>query len=336
MLFIIASNNPQQWENNEIETTGEHDESIDSVDLLIERLEQESQEQELEDENREDLNEEGSILNDDIAIEDSIDDDRWFFSRLFWRWWEDTSSSDQIVSDSDTVELDSIDSDKSWELDESSWDIQQWTQEDHEEFTQEYISRQNTSNMLTRWDTISHNIYNWLPIIKDSVNWYSSTSVIWDMYTVNTHSLKLNNKYFTETLWYLLRDDVIEQISDVNVYWCFEAKVIDSSTALYRVWYVCEKHLSKIELGDGYSTNQHKVHNDIIFPETQIWDIIQIEAQQLDIYDMALFQWDSIEQVSEIDDYWCFFWVIHSVQFMWYANLLGQSYEFCFDTLLWE
>ena len=347
MLFIIASNNPERGENQwwvQVEVDWENTQWADPVDLLIERLEEEAREWQ-QDWTWDEIT---SVWTEEIWTtwslreeswesehrEDERVENQWFFARLFWTRSQTNDEEDELWTDTEVIE----DRDDNWHVDNESEEYKSDTTDTAvDKITQEYRANQTSWNLVRTW-TQQQQIYVPQHQIESSETRSAIyMSDVWDIYSVNTHSLRLNNKNFSETLWFLMRDDTLRQISEINAYWCFEAEVVESATAMHRSWFVCQRYLSLLTSTDeGLYTQSTDEYIDIAFayPETQIWDIIEIEVQQINIFDMALFQWDSIEQISEVDDGWCFTAIIHSVQFAWYTNLLGQSYQFCLDDIL--
>jgi hypothetical protein len=349
MLFIIASNNPEKTSNNDTSTGSIWTQDIqwDSVDLLIERLEEEAQAQEdlwerestLQDE---DISVQDSDVWDTNALEEEVEEKKWFFSRLF--------SSKNQDTDSQETEWDENVRDES-DIDVEVWDWDSETMQDQSEATQvapvttvttEEYRWATQSTHLSKTEIQTRDIYAHIPVHTPTshpdieAHWD-----IWDSYRVNTYSLKLNNRYFSETLWYLMGGDILVQKSSINPYGCFEAEVTESKTALARVWYVCLRHLELLD--SSYWVVIQEEELDVraseevslsIYPQTQVWDSITVTAHQYDIDFWALFSWDTLEQLSEINAAGCFIWAVKSVQFAGYNNLIGRSQEFCLRDIL--
>lgn len=77
-------------------------------------------------------------------------------------------------------------------------------------------------------------------------------SYVGKKYEVWVHSLKLNNVYFNETLAYMMKGDIVEQLTLENTRGCFQVKIIDSVNSYNngKVGYVCKKYLADISSAD--------------------------------------------------------------------------------------
>ena len=299
MLFIIINNEENWGQDLRWDQSLSESDTSDIVDELIERLENEALENESID----------TLLDIEIQDEESTEvvdsDERGFFSRLFWR----ASISDP--------EINEVDND-SMTIDNEFWP-QEWS-EDTSIIDQAYA-----------WESMESSISDsdsYIDIPYQQVN----NVEIGQRFRVVTHSLRLNNKYFNETLGFLMYWDELISISESNSFGCFLAEVIDSNTAWGMQWFVCQRFISAIweELYKDYTV---QIEDEEVFPEvllsSQIWDLITISQFQVDIDNNALFSWDQIEQLSEIDDTGCFIWRVHFIQDWWYISLIWYTKQFC-------
>jgi len=143
-------------------------------------------------------------------------------------------------------------------------------------------------------------------------------------YSVWVHSLKLNNKYFNTTLWYLMRGDTITQTTVENSYGCFEVLVDNSVHASNngKTWYVCKKWLTE-KSGDESSVNnapkvvvqtpvseESSVNRDAIYielPQLGIWTLTALTNDAGSLSNsISLSSWDVIDQLDAEDESNCF------------------------------
>ncbi|MCD5375096.1 hypothetical protein LR010_01425, partial [Candidatus Gracilibacteria bacterium] len=89
---------------------------------------------------------------------------------------------------------------------------------------------------------------------------------------IGVHSLKLNNKYFNETLGYLMKGDSLTQLTQENNFGCFQVEVTNSTYShnVGKTGYVCKKYLQAPE-----QTKNNTIVEDII--ETNIGSTISTE-----------------------------------------------------------
>jgi len=71
---------------------------------------------------------------------------------------------------------------------------------------------------------------------------------VWKSFEIGVHSLRINNKSFTQKLGYLMKGDSITQLSEENVYGCFLMKVETSviASSIGKEGYVCKKYLQEL------------------------------------------------------------------------------------------
>lgn len=326
MLFIIASNNPEtttQNNNWEQESLSDSDTS-DIVDELIDRLESEAADDDIWDTQND------TETWEDTQTQDAQSNEEWFFSRLFgWTRNDSEPSWEELSNDEDREEIVDADMDGRDVESEDQWDRQTDITVPHNE------GEQAPWGHLTVWDT-------WGRSISYEMSYYTSTDIteisewgkIGSRFHVATHSLRLNNKYFDKTLWYLMSWDELIQISERNTYGCFKVDVVMSSTAEGAQGYVCERFLEMIDEETMIIESSDTMRETWLTLDTEIWDLITITYPQVDIGDVALFSGDQIEQLTEIDAWGCFTWRIHFIQDWWYRELLSRVDSFCFENLL--
>lgn len=160
---------------------------------------------------------------------------------------------------------------------------------------------------------------------------------IWSQYKVSVHALKLNNKYFNETLWYLHNGDMLTQLSSENMYGCFLAEHLTDAWEK-KEWYVCRKYLEYISDDTQDEANlvgKNEENNEIVqleydnFKETFIWDMIILEKEQYDYEGKALFSWDIINQWSQLDEFGCFYGSVVYTHPLWYPELVWKLIHIC-------
>ncbi len=291
-------------------------ESLDSIDELIERLENESEEQEL--------------FSEDAVGEEDINsaqapESRWFFARLFRR---EVKQIEEITI-IDEAKINNVEEN----IDQHSQVNQEYQQN---EIQRPYIwydamSLSSSNIALSKfWDTPQWTD-RWVSSWVEGINSAWDESFHNNYYTIAVHSLKLNNKYFNQTLWYLMRGDIIKQISAMNSFWCFEAEVVSSHTAPIEKWYVCKKYLQIYETETEAYESIIETEKQVFLntPKTQIGDIVTVQVAQLDIQKYALFEGDTIDQMTDLDKEWCFIWRVLSVQAKAYSELIGHVQKFC-------
>lgn len=146
---------------------------------------------------------------------------------------------------------------------------------------------------------------------------------IGDVYKVAVKSLRLNNLYFSRTLWYLNQGDTLKQKGNQNSNGCFEAEVLSAQNSdnLGKVGYVCQKYLTPSSQTSPENTDENQTgmqegttpKNTVLpdlsrYPKTQIGDIITLEKSGSIILkeytDLAT--GDQVDQMTNIDAMGCF------------------------------
>ena len=336
MLFIIASNNPNAVRNNQESWAPADTQQFDIVDELVQKLENESLEANWFTWSWVDI-----VSDIDLDIEEKSES-QWFFSRLFNR-----NNNDESRSDNNSLSNQSDNNSPSndyWQ--EIAWE----DSKQNENFDAPWDNQDTVSSLsvglynpiessnhgnLVKWSLTS--LVMWISSTQESKNILHKQDedfTLWSRFRVATHSLKLNNVYFTETLWYLMQWDELVQLSQKNNFACFLVEVVKSDTAEWKQGYVCEKYLDEVteELQDSQA--QETWDDLTLRDDVQIWDIIELTQLQYDIDDKALFSWDYIEVLSPLSSSWCFTWRVHLVQSWWYKELLWYVGDFCLDDIL--
>lgn len=75
-------------------------------------------------------------------------------------------------------------------------------------------------------------------------------------FQVGVHSLKLNNKHFTQKLGFMMQWDSVQQLTAENAYGCFEIEILSSSrpNMIGKKGYVCKKYLMDLPVTETVST----------------------------------------------------------------------------------
>lgn len=145
-------------------------------------------------------------------------------------------------------------------------------------------------------------------IIGDGKNYY-----VW------VYSLKLNNKYFNETLAYLRKWDKIEKVWTENSKWCFKVNVLSSYNNVnkWKKWYVCKKYLSET-IVDSFNKAVivKKVDNKKILADNNTvinWGNYKINVLSLKLNNIYfnkpiafLDKTDVLKQIWPENSKWCF------------------------------
>ncbi len=84
--------------------------------------------------------------------------------------------------------------------------------------------------------------------------WVNLQTYVGKKYEIWVKALKLNNKTFSQTLWYMAEWDVVTQLSKANSYGCFEVQVEYS----LKKGYVCKKYLRDAWFTDA-SNDQEEI-----------------------------------------------------------------------------
>ncbi len=317
MLFIISTsnttNNTQSWST--ATSSGELVDAEDTLDDLIDMLDGEesaswttleySTESSSGSESEEEMQED---------VQEEEEDKKWFFDFLFWgddeedesvetnSWSTQSGTTNQTSTgmiddsqDTDTTPVDSSDTDSQIE----SEVIQS---------KDDGLVKTSGDKATTYKDTSAYDEY------VASLPWNNIVAKVWNRYTVWVKALKLNNKYFNQSLWILYSGDTLEQIWTENSYGCFEVRVISSKNTKMNagVWYVCKKWLKMDTSNDASPISNPETQVDDIPKEntqtpvevtTYIGDQISVSDLFIVLDNVPLEKWDIIDQVSETNIY---------------------------------
>ena len=270
MLFIISSNNKEPQDNNsgsllEATQTGITQENLDS---LIEKIDVEEEDTTSEEDT--DISED--TTSDEVSMEDEKE---WFFSKLFSKKETQTGSEDTTADKWDVV----VQKDDSGNLIK--------------------VSEQKEVSMATQ-----NAVANYAPEILIQEQEYPGINLetaIGKEFEVGVHSLKLNNKYFNETLGYMMQGDSLKQLSVENAYGCFQVEVLNAKNTENngKTWYVCKKYLQDTQ-------NKNEVVKTPAASYTQVGDIITVEKAVTFWDDINLEPGDQIDQMTSSDENGCF------------------------------
>ena len=154
-------------------------------------------------------------------------DDSGFFSRLF-------GSSDEWE----------VENNDKWEAEEQN-DVSEETSQKGEsnKIRETLIVRGNAGNHLH--GNIVKNTSGTSQLMTPYEEKFPGTDLetqIGKSYEIWVHALKLNNKYFNQTLAYMSRGDRVTQLTQENSHGCFMVEVEKT----WKNWYVCKKYLQDI------------------------------------------------------------------------------------------
>ena len=235
------------------------------------------------------------------------------FERLFG--WDDEKVRDENLSENEPWNISSEKSEESkFESPDSS------TDDDSEEVSEDVHLVKNSSED-TSYETYKSYKKNTSKSSWKEYPWADITETkIWKQYSVGVKALKLNNKYFTETLGYLHKWDILEQTSKENSYGCFEV-VVQSAEYVNKETkgYVCKKwlreNLEKDEISYVDTQSEEKAWKENISPEdiqtsstnTKIGDEIVFDPYEFDIQENIYLQTgDLLDQFSQLNSEQCF------------------------------
>lgn len=344
MLFVISSSDSSKTLSN----SGAMSLSWVSVDV---KDESDSWLQELVEKINIDNDEEvvsEIVSNEVVDLEDVEKEDKeWFFSRIFSRTgqtkeeWE----NNQLSGSWDAL-VDSKSNSSTWETKDSKEarkDIENKGEEKNIEVgiesTENLIvestsqSQKNHSGMSLKKNNSSKEISYDYTLVKKYVPevlgldfpGVNIETQVGNNYEVWVHSLKINNKNFNKKLGYLMKGDVITQLTPENSYGCFQIKVLRSSVneSNWKTWYVCKKYLSEtsetheMQVSDSTKKEISIVENSevsvtqSIEHPTTIGDVITVERSGIRLANIVLTSWDVLDQMSETNQYGCFTARVH-------------------------
>lgn len=290
MLFIISSNN-KAGENTltgttNIETsTGTEKEDLDNLVDMIDGEENEMNEE--ADEIQED-NSQDNVMTDEAdktdtqAQEETQEEKEWFFSKMFGGKSDDTEEVKEEITN---------------EVDEN-YTV---TQENLVKDTKETQISSETAYVV---QTYAPEIYA-QPISYPGEN---IETQVGKEYEIWVYSLKLNNKYFNETLGYMFKGDRIVQLGEENAYWCFEVEVLSAENTdnIGKVGYVCKKYLSDTSASTQQEVAQENISKNPSMSLTNVGDVITVEKDFTMSNGIILSVGDTIDQMTPATEDGCF------------------------------
>jgi len=255
---------------------------------------------------------------------DTIDKEekKGLLSKLFW--WSKDEEESNIVEEWWSIEVENQGSIN------GKWEDKQDSMND----TSVVLSHKNdgltkkSENKKSHWISkiardIAPEIYG-----ESELPWINLETAVWNTYKVWVYSLKLNNKYFSETLGYLKKWDTLLQKTAENSFGCFNVEVISSENKSNntKLWYVCKKWLEADnsimqEANNTLEVEPEQVEQtDEVLPLTNIWDLIIIEKDFSSIgWGVTLVPGDVVDQMTVQDESWCFIGLVretNNIEFM--------------------
>ena len=234
---------------------------------------------------------------------------KWFFARLFGKNdFKEGAIEDKSMSWSEIIEAETV-------------IIQQENSESNDLITSE-DNFDSSSNIIKVSSDTNTDIHVDKKVIYPGGNLQTQ---IWKTYEIRVEMLKLNNKYFTQTIELMNRGDRVKQISDENQYGCFQVEVLTTGSN----GYVCKKYLTEentVSTNDIVTTAQESVSIDFeqdidkkedtvteFVPEisTKIGSYYKIAIDNTSFFDVILERFvlqkgDVLKQISNADSKtWC-------------------------------
>lgn len=237
MLFIISANQGEDDKNLEAfswsqeSQTGEINDIPSDLDNLLDKINQSEDAQE----DVIDIDFTQSVSEENISEEVSLDiPNKKSFFDIFRRW---------NIEENKTQEQE-IDPEKNdWEIEEDNrennseivWDIVQ-------ESVEYWLNLMKGSEIVQPTDSLTYNL-------SSKVSTWSFETAVGKRFTIDVYSLKLNNKYFNQALAYMMKWDIVEQVSEENIYGCFQVEIISSLHISNngKIGYVCKKYLAPVQ-----------------------------------------------------------------------------------------
>lgn len=254
--------------------------------------------------------------------QDDKEEKKGLLSKLFW--WSKDEEESNIVEEWWSIEVENQGSIN------GKWEDKQDSMND----TSVVLSHKNdgltkkSENKKSHWISkiardIAPEIYG-----ESELPWINLETAVWNTYKVWVYSLKLNNKYFSETLGYLKKWDTLLQKTAENSFGCFNVEVISSENKSNntKLWYVCKKWLEADnsimqEANNTLEVEPEQVEQtDEVLPLTNIWDLIIIEKDFSSIgWGVTLVPGDVVDQMTVQDESWCFIGLVretNNIEFM--------------------
>lgn len=293
MLFIISSNNKAGEDtltgSANIETlTGAEKEDLDNLVDMIDGEENEVSEEENEQADETQENSSQEVITDDAdnaeaqTQEDTQEEKEGFFSKMFGGKSENTQEVNEEITD---------------EVSENYTATQENLVKDTKE-------TQISSETAYAVQTYAPEIYA-QPISYPGEN---IETQVGKEYEIWVHSLKLNNKYFNETLGYMMKGDRIVQLGEENAYGCFEVEILaaENTDNIGKVGYVCKKYLSDTNASTQQEVSQENVAKNPSMSLTNVGDVITVEKDFTMSNGIVLSVGDTIDQMTPATEDGCF------------------------------
>jgi len=355
MLFLISSNSPKTWNiynSWSVASSG----SLEILDELVSKIDEDEEQAEEIEAEKEDI----------ISSEANLKKEKKSFSLFsFFRSDKKSKKEDIISNESEVTHKDDKESEEvveeeskqevvvdstvtkeeekeSKDEEKNTWIISKIFGKKSEETVEEnFVIETSNKKTPSEWENLMKEVvsddtpevdYTYAPEVKKQVadNFVYpgknlETSPGQELY-VWVHSLKLNNAYFTETIWYLMNWDTVKQVSEESSRGCFLVEVIASqSTTIWTKWYVCKKWLtdSSAPKVDSVQTDsilakevkeelknekEESIPADVVeMPVWKLGDLMTIESGfTLFAWEVALEKWDVVNQLSDVDANGCY------------------------------
>ncbi len=113
--------------------------------------------------------------------------------------------------------------------------------------------------------------------------WKNLKTYIGKQYEIWVHSLKLNDKTFTQKLGYMMKGDRVKQLTKENSKWCFQVEVMSSvvKKSNGKTGYVCKKYLRDIT-GDDTMQDTLDIQDTTDVDNSQISDTSAVTPTNTD------------------------------------------------------
>jgi len=290
MLFVISLNDANQ---DNIQQTQEQNqtglvvvEEKEHLDSLVEMIDEGNEGVQLDEEVWELQNITSSwvtsswFVQDNKVIIEIEEEEEWFFSKLFGK--KDTLENEKETPENEIVV-----------------EVAPENQENLVKDTQENVLSTDVQSVIATYapeiQTIQYSNYPGISL---------ETSVGKE-FQIGVHALKLNNKYFNETLGYMMKGDKVKQLQAENAKGCFEVEIITAQNTenIWKTGYVCKKYLQDLT-SENVSGIIEEEYQTVY--TSKIGDIITVEKKVVLENGIELIQWDQIDQMTVIDTQGCF------------------------------
>lgn len=332
MLFVISSNDADKKDVTEV--------NVQSGAIVVDSSDVTENVDVLEDMLGDDEKQEVEIIAED---EDNTEEKQWFFSKLFGSSKDKQEESNEVENqtedkndENENKDIVEVEVETEGQEKEKQWFFSKIFKKDDpsDNINNQNTSREDANLVKNTWSDQSSdndiaNISKYAPevlktdIVYPGINLETQPG---KKFEVGVHSLKLNNKYFNETLAYMLKGDIVRQITSENAYGCFEVELMTSALKknIGKTGYVCKKYLQDLQddsidqsniveenkaentesTNESEDTQENETSKNI--PKTNIGDIIKIQKPKAVFGDITLIAGDCVDQMTEIDEQGCF------------------------------